>query len=98
MCSIAGFLNSHNFDIKKMISLQSHRAPDEESFYEDENISIGMGRLSIVDIHNKNLALYQYKDTILAFNGEIYNYKELKIELDEYVEFTTNSDIEVLLK
>jgi asparagine synthase (glutamine-hydrolysing) len=98
MCSIAGFSSASGLDIKKMISIQSHRAPDEEAFFEDEFFSIGMGRLSIVDINKKDLALYRYKDAILAFNGEIYNFKELKVELKDYVEFTTNSDIEVLLK
>ena len=64
----------------------------------DNNISLGMGRLSIIDLKSKNLCPFQNEKIVLSFNGEIYNYLELRDELQRHgVVFKTDSDTEVLL-
>ena len=100
MCSIAGVTE---FDsgklVESLLELMKHRAPDDKGVYRDENISLGMGRLKIIDLSSKNLCPYINKDLVLAFNGEIYNYKELREELIQFgFNFETNGDTEVLLK
>ena len=97
MCSISGIINGDIKSLKKMISLQSHRAPDDNSYYKDRNIYIGMGRLKIIDLKSENLCPYIDDDIVLSYNGEIYNYLELKKQLQTYNwKFKTKSDTEVL--
>jgi len=82
-----------------MCSLIKHRGPDEEGYYSDKDISIGMRRLSIIDIntghqpqHNEN------EDIWIVFNGEIYNFKDLKEILESKGHnFYTGSDTEVII-
>lgn len=65
----------------------------------DENIELGMGRLKIIDLNSSGLAPYQEDNLTLCYNGEVYNYLELKKELARYGwKFRTSSDTEVLLK
>ncbi len=81
-----------------MISLQSHRAPDDSGYHVDKNIFIGMGRLKIIDLKSRNLCPYIDDDVVVSYNGEIYNYIELRNELKKYNwKFKTNSDLEVLV-
>lgn len=86
--------------LQKMTSCIGHRGPDDEGHYIDGPIGLGFRRLSILDLENgaqpfKN----DNQDIVLVFNGEIYNYKELKGWLmDKGHVFHTNSDTEVLLK
>src|SRR3989338_8966778 len=97
MCSIGGIVNGTG--IKKIIDAQKHRAPDESGFYIDKHIELGMGRLKIIDLSSSGLAPYREDDLVLCYNGEIYNYIELKKELEKYEwKFRTTSDTEVLLK
>jgi len=102
MCSISGIVsisNSKKNLIYKMIEAQSHRAPDERGVFLDKNIALGMGRLKIIDLKSKNLTPFISNNYVLTYNGEIYNYIELKKELKDLgVKFRTNSDTEVLLK
>ena len=100
MCSISGIIGNKDIsDIKLMMSTQSHRAPDQEGIYKDNKINIGMGRLKIIDINNNNLCPYIDEDYVLTFNGEIYNYIELrKILIKKGHIFSSKSDIEVLVK
>ena len=84
MCSISGIINGDIKSLKKMISLQSHRAPDDNGYYKDRNIYIGMGRLKIIDLKSENLCPYIDDDIVLSYNGEIYNYLELKKQLQTY--------------
>src|SRR3990167_9267645 len=97
MCSIVGAKNEHL--VKKMLSTMKHRAPDDEDIFVSSDFCLGMGRLSIIDLKSKGLCPYIEDDLVLTFNGEIYNYKELRKELEEkgYI-FRTESDTEVLLK
>jgi asparagine synthase (glutamine-hydrolysing) len=102
MCSISGIIsisNSKKNLIYKMIEAQSHRAPDESGVFFDNDIALGMGRLKIIDLKSKNITPFISNNYVLTYNGEIYNYIELKKELKDLgVKFRTNSDTEVLLK
>tara|TARA_B100001057_G_scaffold501098_1_gene620503 strand:+ start:3933 stop:5459 length:1527 start_codon:yes stop_codon:yes gene_type:complete len=100
MCAIAGIIGPKINKISKMISVQKHRGPDEQNFKSFSNkISLGMARLSIMDLKSKNLCLYQEKNHILTYNGEIYNFNEIKQELKQKgIKFYTNCDTEVFLK
>jgi asparagine synthase (glutamine-hydrolysing) len=104
MCGIAGILNTNERKsrdpswIRKMTHAQQHRGPDAEGIYEDEWISLGHRRLSIIDV--SEAANQPFTDAfsryVAVFNGEIYNFRELKEQLSFY-EFKTSSDTEVLL-
>ena len=98
MCSIAGVTKPDNYQIvSKMLSIMRHRAPDDKGIFKDKKITLGMGRLKIVDLVSENLCPYISKDIILSFNGEIYNFKEIRKELKELgYKFKTSSDTEVL--
>jgi len=97
MCSISGIINGDLKSLKKMIGTQSHRAPDDQGYFVEKNILIGMGRLKIIDMVSENLCPYIDKDLVISYNGEIYNYIELRKELINLKwKFKTNSDLEVL--
>jgi asparagine synthase (glutamine-hydrolysing) len=93
---MCGFLGT--FLIKKPINLNvlKHRGPDSNGYYEDENIKLGFCRLKIIDLSDRANQPFIYDNLVMVFNGEIYNFLELKEELKEY-EFKTNSDSEVLI-
>lgn len=93
---MCGFLGT--FLVKKKLNLEllRHRGPDSIGYYEDDYISLGFCRLKIIDLSDKANQPMSYDNLIIAFNGEIYNFLELKNELLEY-EFRTKSDTEVLL-
>ncbi len=97
MCSISGIV--HGTGVARMVAAQRHRAPDESGVYRDQNFELGMGRLKIIDMKSPGLAPYQEDGLVLAYNGEIFNYLELKKELEKKGwTFRTTSDTEVLLK
>jgi len=97
MCSIAGIINGTG--VKEMLDIQSHRAPDESGVFEDAHIKLGMGRLKILDLKSSNLAPHKDNEFVLCYNGEIYNFIELRKELNKLGwKFNTTSDTEVLLK
>ncbi len=98
MCSIAGVTStSHNKIVNTMLNLMRHRAPDDKGIYNDDKITLGMGRLKIIDLESENLCPYINQDIVLSFNGEIYNFKEIKKELKDLgFKFKTTSDTEVL--
>ena len=102
MCGIVGFIDKQKYKgniIKKMTDRMLHRGPDQEGYYMDDNIALGHRRLSIIDLDNGNQPMFNKdKNLVVIFNGEIYNYKELRTELkDKKYQFQTNSDTEVLL-
>src|SRR5699024_9683750 len=76
-----------------------YRGPDDEDYYEDENIIFGFRRLSIIDLEGGQQPFTFHDERYwMVFNGEIYNYIELKEQLQEQgVTFTTDSDIEVII-
>lgn len=100
MCGFVGFINKKEKkkdDIKKMTDAISHRGPDDEEYYTDDSISLGFRRLSIIDLKNGKQPM-EYDNYMITFNGEIYNFKDIKEELiKKGHEFKTNSDTEVLL-
>jgi asparagine synthase (glutamine-hydrolysing) len=98
MCSISGIIEGTEKEISSMIEIQKHRAPDDSNYYLDSNIALGMGRLKIIDLYSDNLCLREEDNLVLSFNGEIYNYLEIKDKLKLKYNFKTNSDTEVLIK
>ncbi len=102
MCGICGFtgkLENRGEVIRKMTEVITHRGPDSDGFFSDDTISMGFRRLSIIDLEAGDQPIFnEDKTLVLTFNGEIYNYKELKKELTEKGhKFSTESDSEVLV-
>ncbi len=102
MCGFVGFTNKiNNADdvIKKMSDSIKHRGPDSEGFYVDNDIALGFRRLSIIDLDMGSQPLFnEDKSKVLIFNGEIYNYRELREQLLSFGHvFETHTDSEVLL-
>jgi asparagine synthase (glutamine-hydrolysing) len=99
MCGITGVIGekSSKKTLDEMLLAQHHRGPDNRSSFIEKNISLGHNRLSIIDLSSDaNQPFYdETQRYVLVFNGEIYNYLELRKELD--YEFKTESDTEVLL-
>ena len=103
MCGFVGYINKEKnkeTNIKKMNDLIVHRGPDDEGYYMDENIALGFRRLSIIDLNTGSQPIYNDdKSKVIVFNGEIYNYRELKEELiKKDYKFKTKTDTEVILK
>lgn len=98
MCGIVGFTGKKNQKLlDRLLSTIKHRGYDETSYYYSPNINLGMNRFSIIDLSN-NLYPMKYKNYVLIFNGEIYNYKELKnMLIKRGVKFSTKNDAEVIL-
>jgi len=97
MCSVAGAKNPD--DVAQMLQMMKHRSPDGINQITDGKFCVGMGRLAIIDLVSPNLFPYQEGSSVLAFNGEIFNYVELREELKSLGHiFRTASDTEVLLK
>ncbi|HEY4290071.1 MAG TPA: asparagine synthase (glutamine-hydrolyzing) [Puia sp.] len=103
MCGIAGIINldgrgSNESSIRKITRAMEHRGPDAEGFFEEEGIAFGHLRLSIIDL--STAANQPFPDNsgrfVMVFNGEIYNYAEVKRLIPEYL-FHTTSDTEVLI-
>ena len=85
MCGIVGFVSSEKNKkniIKKMSDRIIHRGPDDGNFYTDDFIALGHRRLSIIDLEQGIQPMYDNdKSIVVIFNGEIYNYIELKEQL-----------------
>ena len=99
MCGINGF-NFKDIDlIKKMLAITSSRGPDNMDYFETDDYTVGHNRLSIIDPDKRSNQPYYFKNYILSFNGEIYNYIDIKKRLiSEGYEFETTSDTEVIIK
>ena len=104
MCGIAGIINKNlsfvkEEDIKKMTDVISHRGPDGEGHFVYKNIAFGHRRLAVLDLSEFGHQPMVNDDYALVFNGEIYNYIEIKEKLIKlgYI-FNTNSDTEVVIK
>ena len=100
MCGIAGFLGSGELDqLKAMAGKISYRGPDEEGFFFDAAKKIGLAsrRLSIIDLEGGHQPCFDEEKRIaVVFNGEIYNYRELRKALEKRHRFTTKGDTEVI--
>ena len=105
MCGICGIIN---FDkscvssetIRNMMAIQKHRGPDDEGLFLEDNVGLGFVRLSIIDLSEAGHQPMFSRDEryVVVFNGEIFNYIELRDELKNLGhQFNTNTDTEVLL-
>ena len=102
MCGFVGFVDKEKNKkkiIKDMADMIKHRGPDSDGYFCDENVALGFRRLSIIDLNNGSQPIYNEDNTkVIVFNGEIYNYEELKTELLKCGHiFKTETDTEVLL-
>ena len=101
MCGIAGIIGKPNSEavLDEMLKVQNHRGPDFTGKFVEDKVALGHNRLSIIDLTDAANQPFHSNDNrfVLIFNGEIYNYKELKLELKDNYDFKTNSDTEVLL-
>ena len=102
MCGICGFtgeLENREAVLQRMTEVITHRGPDSDGYYTDDYISMGFRRLSIIDLDTGDQPITNEDgNLVLTFNGEIYNYKELRKELEAQGHtFATNADSEVLV-
>ncbi len=105
MCGIAGAFGNKlikKSDIFQTLDLMKNRGPDFSDYYENKfktkYVCLLHSRLSIIDLKNRSNQPFRINNYTISFNGEIYNYKELKKTLiEKKIKFKTNSDTEVLL-
>lgn len=103
MCGIVGVIGRETENKEKiareMAKIVTHRGPDDDGFFTDDYVGLGMRRLSIIDLEGGKQPMSSADGNLLIFfNGEIYNYKELRKELEEkgFI-FKTKSDTEAIL-
>ena len=110
MCGIAGFVESptarspfgpdeSHARIHRMCDVIRHRGPDDEGVFVDEGVALGMRRLSIIDLSTGHQPIHNEDRTVwIVFNGEIYNFRELRAELEAAGHrFYTSTDTEVIV-
>ncbi len=105
MCGICGQYNFESSipvrrpDIELMTKSIAHRGPDDDGFYFDGPLGFGFRRLSIIDLSGGHQPMSNQEESVwVVFNGEIYNFKELRKELEGFgYVFRTNSDTEVII-
>jgi len=105
MCGIAGQFNFQRHEpveretIVRMADSIAHRGPDDEGFFITGPVGLGFRRLSIIDLAGGHQPMSDAEETVwIIFNGEIYNYRELRAELQKKGhQFRTNSDTEVII-
>jgi asparagine synthase (glutamine-hydrolysing) len=106
MCGIAGFADStptgrpREFNlVHRMCEVIRHRGPDDEGIHVEPGVGLGMRRLSIIDLSGGRQPIHNETSTIwVVFNGEIYNYRELRTELEAHGHrFSTSSDTETIV-
>ncbi|HQZ96023.1 MAG TPA: asparagine synthase (glutamine-hydrolyzing) [Pyrinomonadaceae bacterium] len=106
MCGIAGWINLKQSDVThhteavlhSMCERIVHRGPNSEGIWMDDTIALGMRRLSIIDLHTGDQPVFsEDKSVIVMMNGELYNYREVRDELEKKGhKFVTKSDTEIL--
>jgi asparagine synthase (glutamine-hydrolysing) len=104
MCGIAGIAHSEGGRtdqhlVRRMCSLIAHRGPDGEGFYFDDWVGLGMRRLAIIDVQTGQQPIANETQSVwVVFNGELYNYQELRRDLERrHHHFATSSDTECLV-
>ena len=104
MCGIAGIINKKGTilsltALKAMTDAVVHRGPDGEGHFIEANIGFGHRRLAIIDLSEAGHQPMEYDNLVITYNGEIYNYIEIRKELEEKGSiFKTQTDTEVILK
>ncbi|MBI4231649.1 asparagine synthase (glutamine-hydrolyzing) [Candidatus Peregrinibacteria bacterium] len=107
MCGINGIINLNGQAVidsvlQEMNSMINHRGPDDQGVFVDDNVGLGHTRLSILDLSKKGHQPMEYehrgRKVVITYNGEVYNFKELREELEQKgYAFNSNTDTEVLL-
>lgn len=104
MCGISGIIERKNLPISKpqlveMTNLVTHRGPDGCGYFLGENFGLGHRRLSIIDLTEAGAQPFHFNDDlVITYNGEVYNYRELRVELEGFgYQFKSSSDTEVIL-
>jgi asparagine synthase (glutamine-hydrolysing) len=99
MCGIAGTFGFSDLDTtKRMCKKIRYRGPDEIGFYSDNEVSLGNVRLKIIDLETGKQPMANEDGTVIVvFNGEIYNFRELREGLEKKHRFKSNSDTEVIV-
>ena len=102
MCGFVGFVDKAKDKkkiVKDMADIIVHRGPDSDGYYVGDECALGFRRLSIIDLNGGSQPIYnEDKDKVIVFNGEIYNYQEIREDLiKKGHKFSTNSDTEVVL-
>jgi len=101
MCGINGFTFRDSEALRRMHDITKHRGPDDEGFFESDTCSLAHNRLSIIDLSSEGRQPMKTPDGryVISFNGEIYNYREIRRELETLGEtFRSESDTEVLVR
>jgi asparagine synthase (glutamine-hydrolysing) len=103
MCGIAGFIDTQlTSDSKRGLTHQMldtiiHRGPEDSSVFVDGPVALGHNRLKIIDLSNEANQPFEFDDIVIVFNGEVYNYLEIRADLENKgVRFRTHSDTEVI--
>lgn len=101
MCGITGYLHKESVATDMLTAMAQslrHRGPDHTGFMRERGLGLAMTRLSIIDIAGGKQPMHSADGNIsLIFNGEIYNFKSLRTELESHISFQTHSDTEVIL-
>ena len=104
MCGFIGFTDLRPKEEKKIIAENMadriiHRGPDSDGYFTDDTVALGFRRLSIVDLAGGDQPIFnEDKTKVIVFNGEIYNHKELRSELEKKGHiFSSNADTEAIL-
>jgi asparagine synthase (glutamine-hydrolysing) len=100
MCGIAGFVGIEDEALlRRMIEVLHHRGPDDTGFFSDKGVGLANARLSIIDIEGGHQPIRNEDGSVtVTYNGEIYNYRQLREELQRLGhKFTTQSDTEVIV-
>ena len=100
MCGICGFTWDDKRLLKQMADIIRHRGPDDDGYYTDKDISLGNRRLSIIDLskNGKQPIFNEDKTICVVYNGEIYNFQEIKEDLEKKGHrFYSNTDTEVIV-
>ena len=98
MCGIAGLTGSDISSMEAMLESIRHRGPDDSGIYADESVTLGHVRLSILDLSAVGHQPMAFDNLVVAFNGEVYNFAEIKERLLSYYDFVSHTDTEVVLK
>ena len=99
MCGIVGFNSKNSAKIDAMLDSIKHRGPDGVGKFESDLFSMGHVRLSILDLSKNGDQPMYFENIVMVYNGEIYNFKEIRKELINYgYHFVSNTDSEVVLK
>ncbi|MFA6408205.1 MAG: asparagine synthetase B, partial [Candidatus Paceibacterota bacterium] len=98
MCGINGVTRSDRELVERMNMSTAHRGPDGVGIYENDQVTLGQNRLAIIDLSELGAQPMKSSDgsLVITFNGELYNYRELRNELAGY-QFKSETDTEVIL-